>query len=46
MTAIDDPGPETSVGASGFDPDAESRIDMDNMLKEEESSGAGDFRDV
>ena len=46
VTAIDDPGPETSVGASGFDPDAESRINMDDLLKEGEASGAGDFRDV
>jgi len=46
VTAIEDPGAETSVGASGFDPDADSRIDMDEMLKEEEASGASDFRDV
>ena len=46
VTAIDDPGLETSVGASGFDPDAESRINMDDLLKEGEASGAGDFRDV
>ena len=46
VTAIDDPGPETSVGASGFDPDAENRINMDDLLKEGEASGAGDFRDV
>jgi len=46
VTAIDDPGAETSVGASGFDPDADSRIDMDDLLKEEESAGASDFRDV
>ena len=46
VTAIGDPGPETSVGASGFDPDAESRIDMDEMLNEKESAGVSDFRDV
>jgi len=46
VTAIDEPGAETSVGASGFDPDADSRIDMDDLLKEEESAGASDFRDV
>ena len=46
VTAIEDPGPETAVGNSGFDPDAETRIDMDSLLKEGETSGAGDFRDV
>ncbi len=46
VTAIEDPEMETSVGASGFDPDADSRIDMDDLLKEEEASGASDFRDV
>ena len=46
VTALEDPGPETAVGTSGFDPDAESRINMDELLKEGEASGAGDFRDV
>lgn len=46
VTAIEDPGPETSVGASGFDPDADSRIDMDDLLKQEESASVSDFRDV
>ena len=46
VTAIDDPGPETSVAASGFDPDAETRIDMDDMLTEADKAGESDFRDV
>jgi molecular chaperone DnaK len=45
IEALADPGVETSIGASGFDPDAETRIDMDEMLKEEKA-GESDFRDV
>jgi molecular chaperone DnaK len=45
VEALADPGAETSIGASGFDPDAETRINMDDMLKEEKA-GESDFRDV
>ena len=43
---VAEPGEETSVGASGFDPDADTRIDMDDLLKEGEKAGESDFRDV
>ena len=46
VEAIAEPGEETSIGASGFDPDADTRIDMDDLLKQEEKAGESDFRDV